>query len=166
MKKVARILLTSIALILISGQTFAADLKIGIVNLNAVLQQAPLMISLNNDLIKRFQSRQNDLIAAQKQLQDETNKLNIAGNMSADDQNKLKTKIATDQANFQILSANLQKDLAIAKDAAMQKFTAKINSVIQGIAKSGNYDVIEQSSNFLFIKPELDITQQVVSQMK
>jgi outer membrane protein len=168
MKKIHHfITTTAVMLALISGHAYAAELKVGVVNLNLVLQKSPLMTSLNSDLVKRFQPRQTELVSVQKQLQDETDKLNInAGNMSNDDQNALKNKIATDQANLQILTATFQKDLAIAKNEAMQKFTSKVNAVIKSIAQGDSYDMIEQSNNMLFIKPNLDITQQVINQVK
>lgn len=167
MKKLLLLILTSLVALSITAVSYAAELKIGIINLNQILQKSPLMMSLNNDLLKQFQPRQNELIAAQKELQDENNRLNMNGaTMSADERTKLQNKIIADQANVQIMSASLQRDLAIAKDSAMQKFMAKLNEVISKIAKDEHYDLIEQNSNFAFIDGKLDITNQVVQQVK
>lgn len=166
MKKFLYLITSTLMIIFISGNVYA-ELKIGIVNLNSVLQKSPITNSINKDLMQRFQSRQKELENSQKQLQDDTNKLTInAENLSSDDLNKLRIKIATDQANLQIATTTLQKDVAIAKDQAMQKFTTKFKDAVQKVAQAGNYDLIEQSNNILFIKPELDITQQVLNEMK
>jgi outer membrane protein len=151
---------------LVANLAFAAELKIGVIDMTQVLQKAPLMVSLNNDLIKRFQPRQNELIDAQKKLQDDNAQFNISGaSMNNDQKTKLQTQILTEQANVQVLTANLQKDLAIAKDQALTQFMAKFNQVIMKIAQDGQYDLIQQSSGFAYIKPQLDLTQEVIKQL-
>lgn len=126
MKKLLVLLIASLTLALTSGFSYAAELKVGIINLNQILQKSPLMISLNDDLVKQFKPRQDELVTAQKQLQDENNRLTINGaTLSNDERVKLQNKIISDQANVQILTASLQRDVAIAKDAALQKFMAK-----------------------------------------
>jgi outer membrane protein len=165
MKKLFAIF-AALTLSLLATQSFAADLKIGIIDMTQVLQKAPLMVSLNNGLTKKFQPRQNELIDAQKKLQDDNSQLNINGaSMSNDQRSKLQTQILTDQANVQVLTANLQKDVAIAKDDALNQFMAKFNQVITKIAQDGQYDLIQQSSGFAYINPQLNITQDVIKQL-
>lgn len=159
--------LASIILLFLSSQLYAAELKIGIVNMNVLLQKSTLMASLNEGLVKDFETRQNDLNNMQKKLLDEKNKLNVnASNMTNDDRIKLQNKIAIDQANLDIETATLQRDLAIAKEKATQQFTTKMSQAISSVAQSGNYDMIQQNTSVLFIKPELDVTQQVLNAMK
>jgi outer membrane protein len=148
------------------NQCYAAELKIGIIDVNQILQKSPLMISLNAELVKKFQSRQDEVNNAQKVFQDETNKLATDnGVMSPADRTKLQNQIINDRANALILDATLQRDIAIAKDAALQKFSAKLNSVIAKIAKDGNYDLIQQNTNFAYVNSRLDITAQVLQQL-
>ena len=143
-----------------------ADIKIGIVDANLVLQKAPLMVAMNNDLVKKFKPRQDEINAAQKKLQDENDTMNLNGaTMSQEDRNKLQDKLITDKANIDMLTAALQRDLAIEKNTALQKFSTKISDVIGQIAKNGHYDLIEQKTNMIFVDPKLDITQQVIDQM-
>lgn len=159
-------LISIIFLSLFATQCFA-ELKVGVIDMNQILQKSPLMVSLNNDLLKKFQPRQDELIAAQKALQDDNNKLNINGNtLSAEDRNKLQTKIVNEQANVQILTASLQRDLALAKDQALQKFMAKLSQVINNIARSEHYDYIQQNNTFVFVDTKLDLTQKVLDQVK
>lgn len=146
---------------------YAKELKIGIIDMNFILQKAPLMISLNDELAKQFQPRQKEIADAQKKLQDERNDFNLnAGTMANNDRTKLQNKIITDQANLQVLNASFEKDLTIAKDAAMQKFTSSLNDAIKQIAQRDNYDLIQQANNVLFIKPDLNITDKVLSELR
>lgn len=163
MKKLLTILTLFFALSAI--QCFAQELKIGIVNINQILQKAPLMTTLNDGLLKKFQPRQTELIDAQKQVQEESNNFTLNNaSLSADERSKQQNKIIADQANVQILTATLQRDLAIAKDEALKKFMTKLNSAISKIAQSGNYDLIEQNTNFVFVNSRYDITQEVLKE--
>lgn len=165
MKKL--LLSATAALFTLTATQAFADLKIGIVDMNQVLQKSPLMTSLNSQLVKKFQPRQDEINTATKALQDEVNQLNLNGpGMTADDRTKLQNKIIGDRANVQILTATLQRDLAIAKDHDTQIFTSKLTEVVNKIAQDGKYDLIQQSTGFAFINSKLDITQQVIQEVK
>ncbi len=163
MKKILSIILFCI---FISTAVFAADtLKIGIVDMNQVIQKSPLMISLNDDLSKKFKPRQDEINAANQKLQDSVSKLNTSANLSSDERSKLQNKILSDKANVQILSASFERDITIAKDQSLQKFMSKLTNVIGKIAKDGNFDLIEQQTNMLYINNKVDITSDVLKQM-
>ncbi len=158
--------LTAGLLTLSVGSAYAADnLKIGVVDMNQVLQKSPLMISLNDGLNKQFKSRQDEINSAQKSLQDELYSLNSNTTMSADERSKLQNKIINDKANVDVMTTTFQKDLAIAKDGASQKFMTKLADVLNKVAKDGRYDIIEQRTNLLYINSALDITSQVIPQV-
>ena len=164
MKKMLLIMTASI-LSLFTLSAFA-ELKIGIVDANLVLQKSPLMLSINSELVKKFKPRQDEINVAQKKLQDENDSMNLNGSaMSQDDRSKLQDKLITDKANIDMLTAALQRDLAIAKNQDLQQFSNKISSVISTIAKNDHYDLIEQRTNVVFVDPKMDITQQVIDQM-
>ena len=164
MKKWASILF--IFLIATFSSMVYADLKVGVVDMNAVLQKSPLMASINNGLLSKFKPRQDEIINAKKELDDQTNQLNMNTTMTPDQRTKLQTKIISNQANVQILTASLQRDLAIAKDQAMQTFMTKLIGVISKIAQSGNYDLIQQRTDIIFVNNKLDITNQVLQELK
>lgn len=165
MKKL--LLSTAAALVTLTSVQAFADIKMGIVDMNQVLQKSPLMATLNGQLIKKFQPRQDEINAATKELQDEVNQLNLNGpTMTADARTKMQNKIIADKANVQILTATLQRDLAIAKDHDTQVFTSKLTEVVNKIAQDGKYDLIQQSAGFAFINSKLDITQQVIQEVK
>jgi outer membrane protein len=143
----------------------AGPIKIGIIDMNQILQKAPLMISLNADLVKKFQARQDEINKANKDLNDETNNLQYSNTLTDAEKTKLTNKIIEDRANLQILQASFQRDLQIAKDQAMQTFMTKFSQVINKVAKDGNYDLIEQRANIAYMNNELDITSDVLKQL-
>jgi len=151
---------------LIACAAYADNLKIGVVDMNQVLQRSPLMVSLNDNLTKKFKPRQDQLNTANQQLQDEGVQLDTTGgSLSAADRSKLQNKILADKANVQILNATFQRDLAIAKDQDLQTFMAKLTSVITKIAQDGHYDLIQQQTNMLYVNSTVDITQAVLKQL-
>lgn len=166
MKK-SLLLLTAAISIFTINTTFAADtLKIGVVDMNQVLQKAPMMTALNDNLIKTFKPRQDDLNTAKQNLQNEIDQLSLkAASMSADDQAKLQDKILTDRAAVDVATANLQRDLTIAKNASLQKFTARLTAAINKIAQDGQYDLIQQRTNIPYVNTKLDITDQVIHEL-
>jgi outer membrane protein len=144
-----------------------ADLKVGIVDMNQVLQKSPLMVGMNEKLTQKFKPRQDEINDAQKQLQDETAKFNLNSNMmNAEERNALQEKTIADKANVDILTASFQRDLNIAKNQDLQTFTNQLASVINKIAEDGHYDLIEQQTNMVYVNKKLDITEQVIQQLK
>lgn len=153
-------------LILLLASNAYADLKIGVVDVNQILQSSPLMISLNDNLTKKFKTRQDEINNASKALQDEMTQLDTNGmSLKPDERTQLQNKILGDKANVQILTASFERDLAIAKDEDFRTFMAKLSAVINKIAKDGTYDLIEQKTNMLFVNQRIDITAEVLKQL-
>lgn len=144
---------------------FADNLKMGIVDMNAIFQKAPLMNKINSDLTSQFKPRQDEINAANNALQQEMNSLNTLS-LSNNDRTKLQNKIINDKAKLAVLSANFERDITIAKNNALQTFSQKLSDVIAKFAKDGKYDVIQQNTNLLFVNSALDVTQQILDQLK
>lgn len=145
-----------------------ADLgcKVGIIDMNQILQNAPMMKTINDQLTKTFSSRQDDLNNAKKQLQADTKTLaeNPAG-MDSGEIEKLQDKLIYDKANIVITEAALEKDLTIAKKGHLKKFMARLAAVVKKIAQDGGYDLVEQKTNIVYLDDKRDLTQQVLKQL-
>lgn len=166
MKKLYATLTATLASLMIAGIAHA-DVKFGVIDMNKVLSQSPLMVSLNEKLAKNFKPRQEELNAAKKQLQQEVDQLNLTNStINADERTKLQNKIINDKANVDILQASFDRDLALAKNKDLQNFMTKLGAAIGKVAQDGNYDIIEQRSNLTFVHNRLDVTQQVLDQLK
>lgn len=160
------LLVAAMSLAIYSVQTFAQELKIGFIDMNKIVQNSSVMKSLNESLVKKFQPRQDEINKATTALQNEVNQLTYSSSLSDDEKNNLQNKVITDKANLDILNSSLQRDIAIAKANASRAFMTKFASIVQKIATDGNYDFIEQNSNVLYMNKKVDITQQVLDQMK
>lgn len=160
-------ILTALVFTLMASYAYADTLKIGIVDMNQVLQKSPLMVSMNQKLTEKFKPRQDEVNKAQKQLQEETDQFNLnSATMSAEDRNKAQDKIIADKANAEVLNSSFQRDLTLAKNQALQTFTTKLSAVINKIADDGNYDIIQQRTDIIYANKRLDITEQVLQEVK
>jgi outer membrane protein len=126
--------------------------KVGIVNIDMVIQQSPLALSYNEKISKEFKPRQDQLNDAQKQLQSSLDKLTYTGfQMSVDDRNKLRNQINDQKRQFDTLNASLQQDLQATQNKYTQDLLSKLGSVIKAIAQSGSYDIVQTNANILYL---------------
>lgn len=160
-------LLALITSILFVGNVFAAELKVGVINLDEVLQKSPMAVKLNAKISSDFKPRQDKLNEAQAQLQNTLDNFTYNSyKMSQDERNQAQAKINTDRKSLEAMGLSLQRDLQTAQQQGVQTLLTKLNSVIAQIAKDGNYDMILSTANTLYLNPTINITQQVVDQVK
>lgn len=165
MKKLFKVVLPVVAM-LFAGSVFAQAApatKIGVLDMQQIMQKAPQVIAINKQLQAQFQPRQQKIEAAQKQLQDEVNNLNRnASVMSVADRTKLQEKVNKDKDDFQAMVQSYQKDLNAAQSADMQKFMGDLNGAVNNVAKQGGYTLIVQRAAVPFMQPDMDVTGAVL----
>lgn len=143
------------------------NLTVGVIDLAAVLQQSSQAKAAGEQLKSQFQPRQKKIIAAQQQLQNDQDKLKRDGSvMSAADAQALQDKIAAEGRDLQQMQEDYMQDLRAAQSQAMQKVLSQIDQIVQKIAAQGHYDLIMQKNSVAFSSPRVDITNQVIQEMK
>jgi outer membrane protein len=160
-------LLAVLVFCLFACNAYAENLKIGVVNLDQVIQKSALSMTLNAKLSNDFKPRQETLNTAVSKLQNDSDQLTYgAYKMSQEERAKLQQTIVDDKRQVEALSKSLQADIASAQAEYNQQLMTKLNSVITKIAENGKYDVIQTNANLLFLNSSINITQQVIDQMK
>lgn len=170
MRNVVKIILPAFVLFLLSFTAYADNgaggLRIGVINVQQIMQKSPMAIALNKQLKDQFQPRQTQLVNAQNNLQAEVDKLNKNGAvMSNTDRSALQDKIIADRASLQGMGQSFQQDLNAAQSQAMQQFMAKLQNAVNAVAASGKYDLILQRSGTPYVSSALDVTDQVLAQL-
>lgn len=170
MRNVVKIILPAFLLFLLSFSAYADNgtggLRIGVINVQQIMQKSPMAIALNKQLKDQFQPKQTQLVNAQNNLQAEVDKLNKNGAvMSNADRSALQDKIIADRANLQGMSQSFQQDLNAAQGQAMQQFMIKLQAAVNAVAASGKYDLILQRSGTPYVSSALDVTDQVLAQL-
>lgn len=156
-------LLTSLTLI----GTANADIKIGVLDLQMVLQQSPQVQAADTKFRKEFGSREQKIKDQAQALQTEVDNLNRnAAVMSTAEQTKAKDKIAKDQDNLQQAQAQFQQDVQTAQGKAMQTILNQIKDVVANLAEQKSYDLVVQKSSLVYSKDQYDMTPQVIRALK
>ena len=161
-----RLLLLIVSCLFI-GNVYAAELKIGVVNLDEVLQKSALAMKLNQQMSTDFQPRQDAINAAQKKLQDSADQLTFSAyKLSQEERNNMQTKINNQRRDLDALNTALQRDFQTAQNQNTQVLLGKLNTVISKIAKDGSYDMIMTSANLLYLNTTINVTPQVIEELK
>ena len=145
----------------------SSHLKLAVVDMQLVLQKAPQIAKINETLTKQFKARQDRIIQAQRELQSEVQNLEKnAAVMKSDDRAGLEKKIMTDRNNVQTMVASFQKDLSSGQSVALHGFSQQLDGVVSRLASRIGVDLVIQKGSTLYAKNELDITPQVLENLK
>ena len=140
--------------------------KIGIFDMQQMMQTSPLVDQLNKKLQEQFKPRQDKIAATEKSLGDEINKLNDSNSkLTNDERTKLKDKIVSDRASYQAMAKSYQEDLSKAQNEAMQKLMAQLQSAVGQVATKDGYTLVVQKGAVLYSDPKADVTSQVLDMM-
>ena len=158
-------LLISILLILFSAVTFSAEIKIGIVDVNKILKEAPQTISANKKLEKEFGSRTEKLKAKIQALQGDEKKYQKEALTLSDDQ-KDKTEKSLQQRRIEIqrLERELREDMDLRRREEIGDLQEKINQTIDKIAADEKYDLILYNG-IAFASENVDITNRIIKSL-
>lgn len=164
-------LLISLLLICFSPFAFAADaagsIKIGVLDAEKVLRNAPQVANINKTLEKQFRTPHDNLMKLQQNLQAEIEKLNRDGaTMSEKDRGMLQDKIIADKTKLRSDQEAFQQNLTNAQDQAMGKFMETLKGVIANIASSQKYDLVLLKQATAYSTDKADITDSVLSALK
>ena len=147
---------------LFASSVAVADTKIGFVNTEKLLREAPLSVLAQKKLEKEFSSREQELQKMAKQARDLQNQLDKDGVTMSDTERKNKEReLANLNREFQRQSREFREDLNLRRNEELGQIQERARKVIIDIAKSEKYDIIfEQAA--VYVDPKSDITDRVM----
>ena len=154
-------------LCLIFGQSIFAETKIGVMNVNKVFIESPQVSAAKADFKRRFDFREQELSQAQKHFQKEVeffNKNNIL--MKIDTQRNEQQKLLEKQKKIQEMQARLQADAGKVQQEAFDNFSRKLEIAVNKVAMDKKLDLVLVNASLAYSKKELEITNDVIKQMK
>jgi len=136
--------LVALTLLAASGAAQAqSDLKIGFVNLNAIVQNAPQIPELNQQLRSEFSQRDADFKAMQDdyntKLQNYERDREV---MSAGERTSLERDLTQMQRDIERRANELQEDLQIRQNELLNQLQVEILQKVQAYGDSNGYDLI------------------------
>ena len=166
MKRLSGVLLAGF-MALMSTVAIADGAKIGVVDLQKIMQTAPQMKAIQEKLEGTFKPRRDKLVAMEEGLktQMETFKKDSAI-MSQNKKKDMEKKIVALQQQFERDGQQYQQELSTAHNEAMEEFYGKIRAAIAKIAEREKYDVVLQKDAAPFSSDKLDVTVQVMKEIQ
>ncbi|HEX7036853.1 MAG TPA: OmpH family outer membrane protein [Pseudomonadales bacterium] len=155
-----------LALLLVAGGAAAAELKIGVLD----LQQA---IMASEEAQQFMQAAQSELKPDQDEvnaLQDEIRRLQEALQkdaevMSPAEQRRRQKELEDKQIDYRYRVNRLQKEIQDRQQELMNQMGPKLEAAIKDLVESEDYDLILQRADLIYAKAEHSITEQVTEKL-
>lgn len=165
MRQPARIFLLSCLPVLLSAGPAFAQAKIGFVNLDRILKEAPAAQRAMKKLEAEASRREQDLGKIRDQLrkQQETLEKN-AVTMSDADRQKRERELADLNREFQRKQREYSEDMNIRRNEELSGIIEQANRAVIKIAETEKFDIIFQEA--VYRNPRLDITDKVIKALE
>lgn len=159
-KTVNRALMT---LVMLGAPMMAHAEKIAVVDMAAVFEQLPQREQIGKQLESEF----GDRMAAVKKLQEDLRSMaeknqRDAALMSETQKTEALRKMESMQADLQLKGKALDEDLRRRQGEEQNKLLGQVQKVITSVAEKGKYDIVLQRGAVIYVKPDADISNQVV----
>jgi outer membrane protein len=147
---------------LVSGQA-SAEVKMGVVNFQKLLEDAPQTKAAMQALENEFAPRRRELLTMQNDLKARDEKFQKEGAvMSEADRVKAEKQLRDQQREFSRKAGEFQDDASTRRNEEIGKVQRYLVTEIQGYANAQGYDLVLGDGVF-FAKGPLDITANVLA---
>ena len=164
MNKLLKFLLVS-SLSLSAMAVSAADLKIGYVQVDKILQEAPQTSESGKKLEREFSPRTQELERMQKQIRDQETALDKDGlTMSETDRRNKERDVANNKLEFQRKQRELREDINLRKNEELSALQDRINKAVTSVAETEGFDLVVYSG-VAFASKKIDITDKVLKSL-
>ena len=144
----------------------AAELKIGILDIQQALMQSEeaqqFMASAQTDLQEeqdQVNALQKDLVSLQEQIQKD------AEVMSPAEQRRRQKELEDKQIEYRFLVNRLQKQVQDRQQELMQQMGPKLEAVIKDLVEAEGYDLIMQRGDLVYADAKHSITRKVTEKL-
>lgn len=150
--------------LLVSGLCFAEP-KIGYVQVDKILQEAPQTAETGKKLEREFSPRSLELERLQKQIRDMEASLDKDRATITDAERRTKERDASNlKLEFQRKQRELREDINIRKNEELALLQDRINKAVQTVAETENYDLVVYGG-VAFASKKIDITDKVLKSL-
>lgn len=166
MKRLSGLLIATVVT-MCGMSAFAEGTKIGVVDLQKIMQTSSQMKGIQEKLEKEFKPRRDKLIAMEDALKKDMEAFKRDTAVMSQTQRKdLEKKIVGEQQQFERDGQQYQQELSTAHNESMEEFYNKIRSAIAKVAEHEKYDLVFQKDAAPFSVDKLDVTSKVMQEIK
>ena len=157
-------LLSCLIVVPIFVQANAEELRVGYVNMQRVLREAPASIKAGKKLDQEFAKRRQELERSADEIKVRQAALSGKGSSLSDSERQAKELEITEMSvRLQRRQQEFQEDIKILQDKEMSAILEKANKAIIQIAKSENLDIIFQEA--IAVSGRVDITDKLIKKL-
>ncbi len=140
----------------------AAELKVGYVQVDKILQEAPQTIESGKKLEREFSPRSQELERMSKQIKDLEAALDKEGlTISEADRRNKERDVQNIKIEFQRKQRELREDINLRKNEELGSLQDRINKAVQSVAEADGYDLVVYSG-VAYASKKIDITDKVL----
>jgi outer membrane protein len=140
----------------------AAELKIGYVQVDKILQDAPQTAESGKKLEREFSPRSLELDKMQKQINDIQASLDKEGvTMSENDRRSKERDVSNMKLEFQRKQRELREDINLRKNEELSSLQDRINKAVQTVSETDGYDLVVYGG-VAYASKKIDITDKVL----
>ncbi len=157
---------TTIALLLMAGVTEAQELKVGVVNVNVLMEQAPQAQVAMEALQEEFAPRQRDIVAKQKEFEDMTAKVQRdLAVMGETERRNAERDLRDLQREVQRMQEEFREDLNLRRNEELGNLQRSLLKEVQDYAEASGFDLII-GDGVLYASSTINVTQRVLEAMQ
>lgn len=148
---------------LLAAQQASAEIKIGVVNFQKLLEDAPQTKTAMSALDNEFAPRRRELLTMQNDLKSRDEKLQREGAVMAEsDRAKAEKSLRDEQREFSRKAGEFQDDASTRRNEELGKVQRYLVGEIQAYASTQGFDLVLGDGVF-FAKGQLDLTANVLA---
>lgn len=164
MNKLLQLLLIA-SLAFAVGTATAAEVKIGFVNVEQILKDAPQTAESGKKLEREFSGRQQELERMAKQIKDHEASLDKDSlTMSETDRRNKERDLSNTKIEFQRKQRELREDVNLRKNEELSSLQDRINKAVTAVAEAEGYDLVVYSG-VAYASKKADITDKVLKSL-
>ncbi len=149
-----------------TGSATAAETKIGVVNAQKILEQAPQVEAARTRLEKEFAPRDRALAAVQKDVKRMEDKLSRDGAVMSDVQRRdLERQIRDKRRDLDRDQQEFREDFNLRRNEEFDKIQKQVFQAITDLAKDQRYDLV-LGDGVIYAGERMDITDRVLERLK
>ena len=154
-----------VGLVSVSITVSAAELKIGYVQVDKILQDAPQTAESGKKLEREFTSRTQELERLQKQIKDIETALDKDSLTMTETDRKNKERDASNlKIDFQRKQRELREDVNLRKNEELGALQDKINKAVTAVSEAEGYDLVVYGG-VAYANKKIDITDKVLKSL-
>ena len=157
--------LAVLAAALVATPAFA-DMKIAVLNYQMALLESDAAKQYAVDAEKKFGpqlTKLKNLESSAKGIQDRLVK--GGDKMPQGERERLELEFKQKARDFQFQSKELNEAKAVADRDMLKQLKPKLDGAVEGVIKEGGYDLVLERGAVIDVKPQYDITRQVIERM-